>query len=332
MRSNATDLTLTYSSPIGRRESGITLVELMVSLTLGLLVVLVATGLLLATKAGYTTQDDNSRIDDTGRYIIESLSRAVRQAAYVNWDREQAPFVVTPGMSANILGLDDRRLKRDIPGIDQPVSDAVNGSDVLAVRFFGAGSAPGDGTMLNCAGFSVAAPSSTEMADESRGWSIYYVAKDSKGEPQLYCKYNGEKGWASDSIARGVESFQVLYGVDTDGDGLPNKMLTASGINALDATSIPQGATEAERNGRTHWKKVVTLKIALLVCGTNKIQTAVASPTFDLLGKEYSNAQGAVDKGVHLSDTDFSEATRSRMRRIYTTTVQLRNQSSGAGA
>lgn len=331
MRSPAVDFSSFRFPGTPRRERGITLVELMVSLTLGLLVVLAATGLLLATKVSYSTQDDNSRTDDTGRYVIESISRALRQAAYVDWDREQAPFVVMPWMSANIAGIDDRRLKRDIPGIDQPISDAVNGSDVLAVRFFGSGSTSGDGTMLNCAGFAVSAPSSNDTADESRGWSIFYVAKDAVGEPQLYCKYRGDKGWAADSIARGVESFQVLYGVDTDGDGLPNSILSASGINALDATSIPQGVTAAERNGRTYWKKVVTIRIALLVRGTNNIRTSDSSSAFDLFGKEYSDAKGSVDKGVHLSDADFSKATRRRMRRIYATTVQLRNQPSGAG-
>lgn len=313
-------------------QRGVTLVELMVSITLGMLVVLVATALLVSTKAGYITQDDNARLDDTGRYAIEVLSRALRQAAYVNWDREESPFVVTPAMSANILGIDGRRLKRDTVGIEQPLSDAVNGSDVLAVRFFGSGLGSGDGSMLNCAGFPVAAPVTAEAADESRGWSIFYVAKDAEGEPQLYCKYHGDKGWGADAIARGVESLQLLYGIDTDGDGLPNSMLSAAGVDALDANLIPQGDGEAAKNAGTYWKKVVTVRVALLVRGAHNVQTANASSAFDLFGKDYSDANGAKDKGVHFSVADFSNSVRNRIRRIYAATIQMRNLSSGVGA
>jgi type IV pilus assembly protein PilW len=49
------------------RPRGLTLVELMVSLALGLLVVLVATGLLLSTRTGYLTQDDEIQLHDSAR-------------------------------------------------------------------------------------------------------------------------------------------------------------------------------------------------------------------------------------------------------------------------
>jgi type IV pilus assembly protein PilW len=314
------------------QQRGVTLVELMISITLGLIVVMAATALLLSSKTGYAAQDDESRTNDTGRYAIESVARAVRQAAYVNWDRSEAPFVVTPGMSANIAGLDARRVHKDTYGIDSPVTDAVNGSDVLAVRYFGAGSGQGDGTMTNCAGFSVAAPANTDTADESRGWSIFYVANGSSGEPQLYCKYRGDKDWATDAIARGVESFQVLYGVDTDGDGMPNRLISATEVDALDAMSIPQGAGAAEKNAHTHWKKIVTVKIALLVRGESNVRSGGEAQVYDLFGKDYSDAHAGADKGVHFSEGDFSKAVRNRSRHIYSMTIQLRNQPSGSGA
>lgn len=314
-----------------RHQRGLTLVELMVSITLGLIVVMAATALLLSSKAGYAAQDDDARMDDTGRYAIESIARAVRQAAYVNWDRLESPFVVKPGMSANVAGLDGKRLGQDTSGIESPLTDSVNGSDVLAVRFFGAGSGQGDGTMSNCAGFSVAAPTIAETADESRGWSIFYVAEGSNGEPQLYCKYYGNKEWAADAIARGVESFQVLYGVDIDGDGLPNRMLAATEVDVLDAMSIPQGASLEERNERTYWKKVVTVTIALLVRGASSTRTGPKAGALDLFGKDYSDAHANDDKGVHFTEENFPEAGRKRPRRIYTATIQLRNQSAGSG-
>jgi type IV pilus assembly protein PilW len=190
------------------RYAGLSLVELMISLAIGMFVVLAGTSLLLSTKSGYAAQGEAALIEDTGRYVLENISRSVRQAAYENWDSTEAPIVSKAVYSANIAGFDARTLKGASEGIDVTVARAVNGSDVLAVRFFGSGPGPnGDGTVVNCAGFSVPAPASQANAEEERGWSIYYVADDATGEPELYCKYRGDSGWTSQAIARGVESF-----------------------------------------------------------------------------------------------------------------------------
>src|SRR5689334_16682729 len=85
-----------------KREAGLTLVELMVSITLGLLVAMAAAALLLSSKSGYTAQDDVTRLQETGRYAIESITRAIRQAAYENWDKDEAPVLSTAEISANI--------------------------------------------------------------------------------------------------------------------------------------------------------------------------------------------------------------------------------------
>ena len=61
--------------------------------------------------------------------------------------------------------------------------------------------------------FGVAVPHDEPMR---RGWSIFYVAANGDGEAELRCKYRGASGWGADAIVRGVDSFQVLYGVDTD--------------------------------------------------------------------------------------------------------------------
>src|SRR5690606_32999841 len=133
----------------------------------------------------YLTQDDEIQLQDGGRYALETVARAVRQAAYENWDASEAPIVATAAMAPNIVGLNASRVKATSKGIDGATSDkkeVINGSDVLALRFFGSGPAPdGDGTMSNCAGFSVPAPASQDEADGARGWSIFYVGKETDG-------------------------------------------------------------------------------------------------------------------------------------------------------
>lgn len=321
---------------LGNRQFGLTLVELMVSMTLGLLVVMAATGLLVSSKSSYVAQDDDAHVQDTGRYALENITRAVRQAAYENWDATEAPVLAGEAISANLRGFDSARLKETTSGLESPIPVNVNGSDVLAVRFFGAGEGGGDGTMLDCAGFAVAAPAAHADADESRGWSIFYVAVSSSGEPELYCKYKGSKNWSMEAIARGVESFQVLYGLDSDGDGLPNRMLNATAIQALDDALVLDGADAAAKaldlNRKTHWKKVVLVKVALLVRGALTTRADQADRKYDLFGSDYADTYAATDSGVRIDETKLAAGIRKRTRRVFASTIQLRNQSGGSGS
>jgi type IV pilus assembly protein PilW len=317
------------------RQAGLTLVELMIAITLGLLVIMAATALLLSAKSGYVAQDGEAQVQDAGRYALEIVGRAIRQATYENWDTMEAPNLADAGSVAGIDGLDARRVSHDSDGIATPLTDSIiNGSDVLAVRFFGSGSGSGgDGTMLNCAGFSVAAATSPE----ERGWSIFYVASPS-GVPGLYCKYRGKKNetgqvnWTAQAIAHGVESFQVLYGVDTDGDGMPNQVMNATAINALDKTLDLEGETadelDKDKNRKTHWKKVVTVKLALLVRGAENARADALTIQYDLFGKEYADAT-PTDVGVRIKEENLSQSVRGRIRKVFASTIQLRNQSVG---
>lgn len=317
------------------REFGLTVVELMIAIALGLLIVMAATALLLSSKSSYISQDDSARLQDSGRYAIESMTRAVRQAGHENWDKEDAPFIASAGASAGISGLDAHSLHERTDGIDAPLTKAIHGSDVLALRFFGVGSGVnGDGTIANCAGFGVPAPASTETSDQDRGWSIFYVA-ESAGEPELRCKYLGKSSWTSDAIARGVESFQVLYGLDTDADGLPNQFLTAMALKALDDTLVLNGTNAAEiaadKNRKTYWKKIVAVKVAVLLRGAQSSRTDALTMQYDLFGKDYSDANAAVDSGTRIREQDLPNGVRNRVRKIFSTTIQLRNQMVGDG-
>jgi type IV pilus assembly protein PilW len=249
-------------------QRGAGLAELMVALAVGMLAMLLAAGLLVTASAAYSAQIESSAVDDGGRYAIEIMTRAARQAAFVNWERDEAGFDLA-GAPASIGGLDQRAVSRAGDGIANPLADAVNGSDVLALRFAGSGPAPdGDGSVISCAGFGVSA--------HDEGWSIFYVARNADGEAELRCKYRGKTSWSADAVIGGVDTFQVLYGLDTDqpADGVANQYVSASVLNALDAALVLAGADqdgrERERRRRTHWKRVASIRVALLVHGARR--------------------------------------------------------------
>lgn len=317
---------------ICRRQRGLGIVEMLVSLGVGLLVMLMACGLLLAASLSYRTQADAGRVDDNGRYALDLLARTVRQAAFVNWDTDTAPLLLQPEDSANLDGLDAVTISRNSDGISTPLPGAVNGSDALVVRYAGAGSGgDADGSVLNCGGFAVAAA----MSPAARGWSIFYVATGSDGETELRCKYRGPTSWGADAIVRGVDTFQVLYGLDTDTptDGVANRYLNASALNDLDAGLVLAGADadarQRDRNRQTYWKRVVSVRVALLLHGAQPSGTvATDGPprVFDLFGREYAQLAAGGDAGTRFDEAAAPVTQRGKARQLLATTILLRNQ------
>lgn len=306
---------------------GLMLVEMMVSILIGAVIVLVASALLVGANRDYLHHSASVRMNDGGRYALAVLGQAVRQAALINWDAEAAPMAAMDDASANVSGLDARSVRRNADGIAAPLADAVNGSDVLALRYAGSGAGGGDGSVLNCAGFGVG----VAHTEQERGWSIFYVALGSDGEAELRCKYRGENGWGADAIVRGVDSFQVLYGVDTDAapDGVANRYLNASAIAALDA-ALPlagDGAAAQMRdlNRRTHWKRVTSIKVALLLHGEAHTGPQADSATYDLFGSAYAEAAQGRDPGVRIQEGRLPPDLKARARRVFSTSIALRN-------
>lgn len=300
----------------GMRECGLSLAELLVAVSLGLGVLLAGSTLLVGANASYVGHADAAGIDDSGRYALEVIGRAVRQGAFADWERLGAGGPA-PGTPAPLLGLDDRSISKTSFGIDSPLTASVNHSDVLAVRYTGAGAGPdGDGSVLNCAGFPVHA-----LED---GWSIFYVARNADGQGELRCKYRGTSSWGADAVVAGVDGFQVLYGLDTDTprDGVANRFVSASALNALDAALSPSGATpaelEADRNAKTSWKRVTSVKVALLLHGERPFTGIVAPAAHELFGQDYGAAHAISDPGVTLSEAELSGRAGPRMRRLFT--------------
>lgn len=84
----------------------------------------------------------------------------------------------------------------------------------------------------------------------------------------------------------GVEAMQVLYGEDTDADGAANRYVSVIPANVLN---------------------VVSMRISILISSTESVSPDTAARTYAVLDQQYG---------------PFND---SRLRRVYTTTVQLRN-------
>ena len=301
-----------------RRQLGLTIVELMIAMALGLAVLLAAGSLLISSTRAHAALVEAGEMDDSGRYAVNALARAVRMAAHVDWEHAPVP---DPEAPARIAGHDAASLSPTAEGIEAPLPDVANGSDVLALRFPGSGEAPdGDGATLDCAGFPV--------SREEEGWSIFYVARNAQDQAELRCKYKGAANWSSDAVAAGVDSFQVLYGLDTDDDGAPNRYLNARELTALDAGLLLAAGTPGERAAelrrRTYWKRVATIRVALLLHGPRLDEGLGGGIVHALFGPDHGAAFGGADHGTLLAEAELGgRRGEVRMRKVYGVTVAL---------
>jgi type IV pilus assembly protein PilW len=282
-----------------RRQQGLTLIEMMTALAVGLLVILAATALLQNARAAYQDIDDANRVQETGRMALAHLADALHQTHHLPWETAlamPAPPVLAPGLR----GIDDSRQVNQLDpawGYFSTVTgNGINQSDILMLGFFGA-PPHAAGSIVNCSGAPVPNGPLTETA---RTWVIYYIAVGIGNEPELRCSYQGKTGaWTSDAVARGVEAMQLRYAVDSDGDGRPDNWLDASAIH--DAM----------------WQHVMLVRIALLVRGNQRRTSAPNAPArnYDLFFDHQGNsAYRFVEK-----EGD------QRLRTVFQTTMFLRN-------
>jgi type IV pilus assembly protein PilW len=302
------------------RQRGLTLVELLVAMVLMLLVSIATVALFNVSATSYRTIDAGQELQDNGRFALEIIGQAARSAGFqdrtgpVSVGNDLADVVFGTGTTAatawRLEGANNSQLGSSTSAIDFGANNGVNLSDALVVRFFGASSTANatvaDGAMIDCSGRAIPYPGSS--ADV--GVSSFFV-REVNGEPELFCKsYNPATGkFSTTQIVRGVESFQVMYGLDTDGDDVPNRWVSA------DANWTPFTASP-------NWNNVVAIRIGMVLrgpVGSGQGKSAVTTEN-DLypLGKDFTGT--STEAGLKLTPADDG-----RLRRSVAATFLIRN-------
>ena len=120
----------------------------------------------------------------------------------------------------------------------------------------------------------------------------YYVANNPNGQPALY-RHDGITSHAPVELVQGVENMQILYGVDSDNNGIANFYASANQV------SFVAGANP-----------IVSVRISLLVRTTEEVpKRPRTSNTFTLANTNVTNS-----------------TADGRLRKIFTTTIKIRNK------
>lgn len=238
-------------------QYGLTLVELMIALVLGLLLLGGVIQIFLSSRQSYQLQDGLSRLQENGRFAMDVVTLNLRHAGF------KADALTTDDLAFTVNGVvyapanvDFSRAGQVVVGTDNNASNDVirDGTDTISFRFQGSPNIPAGTALRDCLN---ATPASGVVAVN---W--LYVRTP---ELELHCR--SEAGGGDDQpLLDGVENMQILYGVDTNGDRIANRYSTAATVTA-----------------NNEWTRIVSVRVALLL---STVQAASSDPdasTYTLL-------------------------------------------------
>ena len=200
-----------------KTASGFTLVELLVSIVLGLILVAVMLNVYLGSKATYNKQEDVSRLQENGRVALDVLGRTIRVSGFKS-DPAGTYNVIFPASALALKG----------------TAGGSGASDTLAIRFKGSGNGSGtaDGTVVDCLG---TAKDSNQMI-----FNNFYIANNSSGRPSLFCDTSDDSTDNGTEIISDIENMRFLYGVDTTNDGTVDYYVPAGLVTNWDQVASVQ--------------------------------------------------------------------------------------------
>jgi type IV pilus assembly protein PilW len=229
-----------------RRQNGLTMVELMVSIFISLAVV---GGILVfasSNKSTYTMQSEIGRLQENARFALDTMSRNIGSAGF----RTTEPVAPAVGIIAfDPLNLPLENSDPNITLVGLTIADGT-ASDQITINKESV-----VGAQADCLGQNV--PINGVITN------TYFVADvDADGQYDLYCLGSGNV--TPQVLVEGVDNMQLLYGEDTDNDNIANRYVDAN--NVVD------------------WQRIMSVRVALLMSTLIPLRTGeVETETYNLL-------------------------------------------------
>lgn len=315
------------------KQQGFTLIELMISLVLGLLIIAAASQVYVISLRTATVQQAGSSILDANVFGLQQIENNIRMAGLGLSDVAKAGAadsgILAGGGNAtaiNVLHVNGTKLSSDLISRDNsgPTNTTSRGSDQLTIQY----RAPAN--MRDCEGHLVLGPR-TGILDlpgnpvvSIDGQIIVerYFVKDNSGTLELRCdaglyvsnhiiQDNGQ-GTANAIILTGANNRHNIHNLNDDG------ALIASGIDDFQVRfGIASGAnhsgiryvTPTEYQALSSDTAIITVQLGLLTKGSVPSSDAPESPTYTILGNNVNMKSG---QGQFI-------------RRVYETNIMLRN-------
>lgn len=297
-------------TPLRLVSRGMTLVELLVAMLIGLFLIITVVSVYVSTATSSRVSVLSAQMNEDAALAIELLQEQVRLSAYSS----QSPAGMRNFSGIPLRGCDGGfTAATDNGPFELLTCNNGNGPDALAVRH--------EATLLNSQQVTAGAvqlpanctSNGIVAADLGSGVKIsladnrFYIANDgtNSGAPTLYCRGSNGPGGFSDAAALipNIEDLQIRYAITrlpVVGEVMPHQV-TAH----VDATHAALGSTVL------NWSRVLAVHICLVARSAQPVP----------LGNNQ-----AADVGRYIDCTDTEKTPVDRLlRRSYRTTVYLRN-------
>lgn len=298
-------------TPNLHRQQGLTLAELMVAMVIGMMIVMATYASLTVARQGFGTVNATSELRDNARFAIAIIQQMATQAGYKNDYNATYMQSSSDATGFNLGGASET--VQFVHGHNSAIitgknivttgNTIVNSSDILTLRNMTGQLTEAnnwtDRTMVDCTG--------TRRDTSSMIESHFYVAMRN-GEPTLMCGYlSKDQKLLSEPLLDGVETFQVLYGVNT-------AAATAADTNTFNDTASFRFLRADEITNEAMWRQVRSLRIGMV------LRSAPGSG-----GEKTAQDYWPLGKAIGDDNNKFTSEADDRMRQVVTFTVQLRN-------
>ena len=291
------------------RQRGVTLIELLVGITIGLLTIAVALGALMVSRGISGTVSDASEIQQQAAYAFRVMGQQLRQAGSLRLSlAAQKPANAIDIDMADPVAFETDYVDPDGGSTFTLSTDTLNGIDSPSAgeykltvgyrnykeRLYTSTDPEGESLMRNCLG-----EGGTKALVQSR-----FVLNTATNE--LRCV--GTNPLQPQPIVRNVANFQVRYLLQTAaGTGSPQ-------IQYVNATSVG-GATDPR------WSQVFGVEVCLVLYGNEAIDMPAPANAADTQGT-YMDC----DAATRIDMTALPAPRTRRMHMVFRNIYQLRSQ------
>lgn len=185
------------------RQRGVTLIELLVSMALGVFIVAGTIQIFIGSKQTYRTQVALSRLQENGRFALDMLQQSLRMTGYRN---NPAMELYKAFENDDTTGLMQGQVIRGFDG-----AGSGSNADHILLRY----QSPASNSRSNCLAIAVS-------GDTLIGFSL-----DDGGA--LRCSVNDV---LVQPLVSGIHDMELVYGVDLDDDQSADTYLGAAAITA----------------------------------------------------------------------------------------------------
>jgi type IV pilus assembly protein PilW len=275
---------ITFSRPM--RQTGVSLVELMVGLVIGIVLSMAAAALYLGTRDMSRGSQAITDVNETGKIALEMIGREIQKAGFypaqfgMDWTtNNDAAGSFYNGKDATKVAFNSGLFGCDGANYDHTTeacgTTTAGKPDSIIVNYFASPEFGADSLLgnTNDCNRNPVADDTDNSSRSSSGLPLFVsnrfgiVAettsyKDSDGNTvsasSLGCHGNGKEAATAQPALQGVDDLVIRYGIYNDGGvdmgQSPTRFMTASEVNA-----------EVDVGGRTPWQRVTAVSVCVLV-------------------------------------------------------------------